>query len=97
MPIISDKPRLVPKASSPTRSLFSSEWQYSQNSFSKSLRAHSTPTSRAPSISSTSGVVRAHSLLHDLRRYSDHVRVTDLPPFDYSHDGHARGQLARLR
>src|SRR5260370_18353070 len=56
MPIISDKPRLVPKASSPTRSLFSSVWQYSQNSSSKSSRSHSAQTKRPPWISSTRGV-----------------------------------------
>src|SRR5262249_26387980 len=56
MPIILDRPRLVPNASSPTRSLFSSVWQYSQNSFSRSLRAHSTDTSRAFLIASFIGV-----------------------------------------
>ena len=38
-PIMSDRLRFVPNASSPTRSLFSSVWQYFQNSASRSLRA----------------------------------------------------------
>jgi len=33
IPIISDNPRFVPNANSPTRSLFSSVWQYSQTLF----------------------------------------------------------------
>src|SRR6266478_5613102 len=41
-------------------------------------------------------VIRAHALLHDLWRDSDHVRVTNLAALHHSYDGHARTKLARL-
>ncbi len=42
-------------------------------------------------------VVRAHALLHNFRRYSDHVRVANLPPLHHPHDGHSGAQFSGLR
>ncbi len=42
-------------------------------------------------------VIRAHALLHDLRRDADHVRVANLAALHHFNDGHARAQFAGLR
>ena len=42
------------------------------------------------------GELGAHTLLHDFRGYSDHVRITDLPPLHYAYDGHARADYRKV-